>query len=910
MAVWIVEASEAPVDFNTQVKPIINKKCISCHGGVKRQGGFSLLFRSEALASTESGKPAIIPGKPDQSEMIHRLAANDPEERMPYKEEALEPSEIRILRRWISEGANWGDHWAYLPVREVEIPEPDNSWFRSPDDKNRIKNDIDYFIYDKLRQEKLSPSPRADKATLLRRVSLDLIGIPPSRKLADGYLNANGDDAYEALVDSLLASPHFGERWASMWMDIARYADTKGYESDYERKGMWKYRDWLIRAFNADKPYDEFITEQIAGDLFPEPTDEQYIATAFHRNTLSNDEGGTDNEEFRTAAVLDRVNTTWEGLMSTTFACVQCHSHPYDPFTHDEYYKFLAFFNNTRDEDNPDDYPLLRQFDSSANRKLMDLRDWVSKNAGVARAKEVYTFLKTWEPSINSIKCDDFHNAALAGMHHAEFRNGGYCRIKHVNLDGKSKLIYRFNTRKAGGTLKIRLDKPDGPLLHSVSLKFTNRKWEIAEFGFDGVEGVHDLYFVYSHPDLSDPRLGHLLFDWLYFTDEFPGKGKPGYETAYASFWELLNAPASTTPIMMPNPPDLARPTHVFERGNWLAKGEEVQPDVPHSLNPMPADAPHNRLGLARWLTDKKNPLVARTMVNRLWEQVFGNGLVETLEDMGTQGIPPTHKELLDHLSWKFMNDYQWSVKRLLKEIVTSGTYMQDSRITDGHLQQDPYNRFYTRGPRVRLSAEQIRDQALFACGLLSDKMYGPSVMPWQPEGIWLFRYNDAKWQKSEGEDQYRRAVYTFWKRSSPYPSMISFDGVARTMCAPRRIRSNTPLQALVTLNDSVYLEAARHLARQMQKEARGDTRQQINKGYELVMYKPINTVKQASLEKLYQKSLETFRSDSSKAAQLLGYRSPAGGRAVLLKNDQQELAALTVVANAILNLNEVITKS
>ena len=357
------------VDFNAQVKPIFNKKCITCHGGVRRKAGFSLLFRAEALMKNESGKPAIIPGDPEHSEMIRRLTLKDPEERMPYKHEALSKDEIEILKKWIKEGAVWGDHWAYVAVKPVEVPKPKSSLFGLIPAKKIewAKNDIDYFIYDKLKQEKLSPSPAADKATLLRRVSLDLIGMPAPENLSQKFLNDRSDTAYENLVDSLLASKHYGERWTSMWLDLARYADTKGYEKDGGRS-IWRYRDWLINAFNNDEPYNKFLTEQIAGDLLPNPTDAQYIATAFQRNSMTNDEGGTDNEEFRTAAVLDRVNTTWEALMGTTFACVQCHSHPYDPFKHDEYYKFMAFYNDTRDEDSYADYPLLRTYNDTAKK--------------------------------------------------------------------------------------------------------------------------------------------------------------------------------------------------------------------------------------------------------------------------------------------------------------------------------------------------------------------------------------------------------------------------------------------------------------------------------------------------------------------------------------------------------------
>src|SRR3990170_2931207 len=443
---YLVLKPSKKVDFSVDVKPILNKKCITCHGGVKAKAGFSVMFREDALANTESGKPAIIPGDPDGSEMIRRITVNDPEERMPYKHEPLTKNEISILKRWIKQGAKWGDHWAYLPVKEVEVPGEEDKW---------IRNDVDKFIYAKLEDEKLKPSAQADKPTLLRRVSLDLIGMYPSSPVAQTYLKSNDDKAYELLVDSLLASPHFGERWASLWLDLSRYADTKGYESDGGRT-IWKYRDWLIKSFNEDKPYNQFLTEQIAGDLLPDPTDAQYIATAFSRNTMTNDEGGTDNEEFRTAAVMDRVSTTWESLMSTTFACVQCHSHPYDPFRHDEYYKFLAYFNNTRDEDVPGEYPLLREFDDSLKQQLSKVTEWIKKHSSNEQAEKFRKFLRTWQPSINSTTADSTKNAVIGNNNYAlMFRNHASARLQKVDLQNAGQMIWNFYSNKKTGVLKI-----------------------------------------------------------------------------------------------------------------------------------------------------------------------------------------------------------------------------------------------------------------------------------------------------------------------------------------------------------------------------------------------------------------------------------------------------------------------
>ncbi len=879
------------IDYNTQVKPILNKNCISCHGGVKQKAGFSLLFREEALANTESGRPAILPGNPDESELIRRITVSDPEERMPYKHAPLAKSEISILKQWIKEGAQWGEHWAYLPVENEPIPTSSNKW---------IRNNIDQFIFQKLKNENLSPSTEADKATLLRRVSLDLIGMPPNNSLIKNFLQSTSTNAYEQLVDSLLASPAYGEKWTTLWLDLARFADTRGFEAD-RRRSIWKYRDWVINAFNNDKPYDRFITEQIAGDLMPDPNDALYIATAFHRNTMTNDEGGTENEEYRTAAVVDRVNTTWSGLMGTTFNCVQCHSHPYDPFKHEEYYKFLAFFNNSRDEDTQAEYPLLRQYKTEDSIKLREVVKWVNQNVSEQKSKEYYKFLKTWQPTINSLQCDQFVNGALISSWYAGLRNNGTCRLKNVVLNKKSQVMYRYNTKHDGGNWLIYLDSLGGKLLKAVPLQNTKGSWKVAVSNIPETDGKRVLYFKYHNPGIKSPDENGVVFEWFQFGENFPGKEKPGFDSTFKYFNDLLYADVETTPIMIENNAEQFRESNVFIRGSWLEKGPKVTPGVPHILNPLPAGAPKNRLGLAMWLTDKKNPLVARTMVNRLWEQLFGTGLVETLEDMGTQGSAPSHKELLDYLSYKFMNEYQWSIKKLVKEIVLSATYRQDSKVNENLLQKDPANKWYARGPRIRLTAEQLRDQTLAVSNLLNDTMYGKSVMPYQPEGIWRSPYNGDKWVVSTGGNQYRRSLYTYLKRTAPFPSMITFDGGAREVCIIRRIRTNTPLQALNTLNDSSYIIMARNFAINIRQNAGKDPSAQIKRGYEWMFYKPITTNKLNALIQLYQTAFNKFSKDKNATNEMLGGDS---------RNANPETAAMVVVANALFNLDEWVNKN
>ncbi len=713
-------------------------------------------------------------------------------------------------------------------------------------------------------------------------------------------MNDNSDKAYENLVDDLLASPRYGEKWTSMWLDISRYADTKGFEKDPGRN-IWQYRDWLIHAFNDNKPYDKFLIEQLAGDLVPDPTDAQYIATGFHRNTMTNDEGGTDNEEFRTAAVIDRVNTTWTGLMSTTFGCVQCHSHPYDPIRHDEYYKFMAFFNNSRDVDSEEDYPLLRHYEKEDSTEALRIKEWLKQNASNDEAKKYYALLKTWEPVTTSFeRTDTYDNCELRDTKWLVLRKLSSFRMQQMDLSDKNYFLFRYRGYPNDGVWTIHLDSLNGPIWETINVPETKGQPRIFGVNVHPVPGKHDLYFSYSSKKLEKIDFTSLLLDWFYFGQPFPGKGKEGYDSTYSSYMRLLNKPVKTTPVMFENSADLTRETNVFERGNWLVKGDKVEADVPKLFAPIKKDGPKNRMDMALWLTDKKHPLTARTMVNRLWEQIFGTGIVETLEDFGTQGISPTHKELLDWMAWQFMHEYNWDMKKMIRTIVMSATYRQRSNVNDDLIQKDPYNRFYARGPRVRLSAEQVRDQALFVSGLLSKKMYGPGVMPFQPEGVWNSPYSPEQWRQSKGEDQYRRGIYVYWKRTAGYPSMMTFDGTQRDVCVARRIRTNTPLQALVTLNDSAYIEMARNFAYRVQKETGADVSGQIKKGYQLATGHAIAENDLSVLMSLYKNALDKFSKDENKTCEMIGVNN---------EHNNPGTAALVVVCNAILNLDEVVTK-
>lgn len=880
------------IDYSLQVKPIINKHCIACHGGVKKAGGFGLLFRTDALAKTKSGKAAIIPFHPEQSDFIKRLTHSDPDERMPYRAEPLKQAEIEILIKWVKEGAEWRNHWAYVSPEKPSIPNPEG-FFASilPFGNGWVKNDIDRFILHKLKQEGLEPTQQASKEILLRRVYLDLIGLPPNPQQLQSFLADNSTNAYEKVVDDLLKSPQFGEKWASMWLDLARYSDSRGYQKDNARN-IWEYRDWVIRALNKDMPFNQFATEQLAGDLLPNPTDDQLIATAFHRNTMNNDETGTVDEEFRVAAVLDRVNTTWDVFHGTTFACVQCHSHPYDPFKNEEYYQFMAFFNNTRDEDTGDEAPNLRKFSAADAPQLNALKTWMNTLPPQEKTFDWYQFTRFLEPRFHAHVADNFVEGALLGGREIGLRNNGSCRLPNLKLDGMTQLVISHSVRNRGGILEVRDGSPIGKILVSARLDTTEKnKTHLKKLILPKLTGRHDLYLVGRNPKLKNAPDDVFRISWFTLMPDFP---KGNFDENV--FWNLVKTSTENTPILLPSHPDYERKTHIFTRGNWLVHGQEVSPDVPKSLHQFPRNAPRNRLGLAQWITDKKNPLFSRTVVNRFWEQIFGVGIVETLEDFGTQGFKPVHPELLDYLAIKLMNDWDWKPKSLLKEIVMSATYQQSSVGDKELFEKDPANHLLARGPRVRLSAEQVRDQSLAVSGLLSKKMYGKPVMPYQPDGVWAAVNSNLNYRQSEGEDQYRRAIYTFARRTGPYPSMFNFDSPSREVCVARRIRTNTPLQSLVLLNDPVFVEASNYLAKNIYSNVQGAENQIVSCYKKALLHEP-SAKDYKALKNLYEVSLENFK------------KNPKQIKDYLRSNEKPELAALAVVANAIINLDEFVTK-
>lgn len=866
------------IDYNKDVKPIINKKCIACHGGVKKQGGFSFLFEEEAKAKLKSGAFAIVPFKPNQSEIINRITSSDEDERMPYKHDALSKKEINVFTDWIKQGAKWGIHWSYIPVKMPEIPNENSSW---------VNNDIDKYIIKNIKSENLNTSAQAPAAILTRRAAMDIVGFQVKNNVSKKFIVDPSNTNYEELIDSLLSSKHFGEKWTSMWLDLARYADTKGYEKD-DNRSIWKYKTWLIKAFNADMPYNQFITEQLAGDLLPHPTDDQYLATAFHRNTMTNDEGGTDNEEFRTAAVIDRVNTTWETMMGTTFSCVQCHAHPYDPIKHDEYYKSMAFFNNTRDVDTPEEYPWLRHFKPEQKQKLDSLTNYLSAKTSPEEVESIIRFIKSYAPSYFSMECDSMENSALVDTKWLAMRTPSSARLHNMGFNNYPKMIINFRAYSKSGTVHFKLDHKNGTEIGTLSWNEPTKGWHKKELDMIPVQGRHDLYITFESKSITHPDHTGVMIDWMHFSNPFPGENSKESVRYKNDFWTLLNAPAEYTPIMFENPEYMDRTTRVFERGNWLIKSDTVTANTPAIFLPMGIDQPKNRLGFAAWITSPDHPLTARVLVNRIWEQLWGTGLVETLEDFGSQGAPPQNQELLDYLAYSFVHKHKWSIKSLIKEIMMSAAYRQDSKLTAESKEKDLFNRFYARGPRVRLSAEQLRDQALAACDLIDSLYEGSPVMPYQPDGVWQSPYNGKKWRKSEGNNQYRRAVYTFWKRTSAFPSMTNFDATGREVCISRRIRTNTPLQALTLLNDSTYIDLASVMTSKFKNE---NPETAIASIYKNIAAKEIDDHRLHILRKLYYESMNTYMIKTGKIS-------------------EAKTNSLNLVTSAILNLDEVITKS
>lgn len=1002
------------IDFLLDIQPIFKSACYSCHGPEKQSNSLRLDNKQNALRGGLSGM-AIIPGKGAESLLYRRVAGLSDDAQMPLKGDKLTPHQILLLRSWIDQGAPWPDesgadtartdesnkHWAYIKPKRPDPPHVSlESWVRNP---------IDNFILSRLEKEGLQPSPEASKETLIRRVSLDLIGLPPTLAEVDAFVADASPDAYEKVVDRLLASPRYGERWARPWLDLARYADTNGYEKD-DRRSIWPYRDWVIQALNKDLPFDRFTIEQIAGDLLPNATLEQRIATGFHRNTMINEEGGVDPEEYRVAAVLDRVDSTTTVWLGSTLACAQCHDHKFDPFSQEEYYRFFAFFNNTEEEVHSfaasergsrgpnltipapsslgvhrkqvEDHianlesdlnaqtpelgaaqatweretpPLLvpwtildpTQLSSASGAELTRVEDQSILAGGKVPNQETYLISAlTDKTGITALR--------LEAMTHPSLPKGGLSRsadgsfvltgfemeiapADHPESSQRVKLV--DGVAQHGSNVKNALD--DDPAsgwsvradrmasLQDTQAIFISDK----PFGFDGgtritirlrhesassaaVIGRFRLSLTSAKDAGKSVKIPVRIQSLLSFGQHSEAQ-REALRTYYRSIapslepvrdrlarlrslWAELAAPTTMVMKELPEP----RKSYIHIRGSFLNKGREVTPGVPAILPPLPKDAPPNRLTLARWLVNPENPLVARVTMNRLWMLYFGRGIVETLEDFGTQGQPPTHPELLDWLSSEFIRQ-KWSMKAMHRMIVTSATYRQDSRVNRQLQERDPANRLLARGPRLRIEAEMIRDNALSIGGLLSSKIGGPSVFPPQPEGVWNLVYSDDKWVTSLSEDRYRRGIYTFWRRTAPYPAFMTFDAPSREAICTRRIATNTPLQSLTTLNDPTFVDAARGLARRILREGSPDVRESVIYAFRLCTARRPDDREIDRLVALFEEELKHFRQNLQDAKDMaLSEDVPAQKNAEIAG-----FAAWTVVANVLLNLDETLTK-
>jgi len=799
------------VDFNRDVRPILAAHCYACHGpdAAAREAGLRLDLEADSRRDL-GGYAALVPHDPARSDLWTRVITEDMDEIMPpvKSKKPLTAAQKATLKRWIEQGAAYQTHWAYVRPIRPSVPASTGD----------IQNPIDAFIRQRLPQAGLEPSPEADASRLIRRVSLDLTGLPPSPEETAQFLAAwesHPDAAYEALVDRLLKSSRFGERWARPWLDLARYADSNGFQAD-QLRDSWAYRDWVIRALNANMPYDQFTLEQLAGDLLPGATLDQKVATGFHRTVTCNVEAGVHPEENRVNQVVDRVNTTGTVWLGSTLECAQCHDHKYDPFTMRDYYSVFAYFNNTPLEvSNPSGKGV--SFDFSGPFMELPLSE-AQKRERASLEKEVSALEKDW--------------AALIAP------------------------------KEFPANVQAALKKPEA----RRSLK--------------------DRQLLETH-FATDPQLKEMN-DCL--------------KTARAS---LAKVSADSTLVMVEM--DQPRVTQVMKRGNYLDPGESVQPRTPSFLHAAKETLPPNRLGLARWLMDPENPLVARVAVNRWWAEIFGHGIVATLEDFGTQSEPPTHPELLDWLAVEFAES-GWDMQHILRLMVTSATYRQSSRVTPEHLRLDPENRLYARGPRFRMEAEMIRDNALTVSGLLSTRMTGDPIMPYQPPGLWRsVGRNEPKWVEAPDEDRYRRGIYVVYRRAAPYPSFVNFDAPDRASCVVQRSRTNTPLQALTLLNDPAYVEMALGLAdRVLRETADAEFEPRLHHAFQLVLQREPASGEREMLRELYESQLSAMT--AQRAAAVL--RQPGKYLPVPDGTDSTQRAVWLYLSNILLNLDETITKS
>ena len=1005
----------APVVFNRDVRPVLSDRCFACHGpdAANRKTKLRLDIEDGAKTDLGAGRRGIVPGDPSRSEVYQRLVSTNQTRRMPpayLGHERLSDAEIATIRAWIEQGASYQPHWSLLAP--VKAPRPETRQRDWP------RNEIDSFILSRLEREDLAPSPPADARTLIRRVTLDLTGLPPTPEESDRFAQDPSPAAYTSLVDRLLISPRYAERMAIRWLEAARYADTNGYQSDGPRQ-MWRWRDWVIDAFQRNMPFDRFTIEQIAGDLLPDAGMQQKIATGFHRNHRTSAEGGIVDEEFRVEYVADRVETTATVWMGLTAGCARCHDHKFDPITQKDYYSLFAFFNNIDEKGFvwnfgneppviqaplPEQQRQLDEFDrriEEAEGKLAGMQDDLAR----AQAKWEQRVVTSGKP----VECDLMSGLAMRlpldtdaslpsapgkiatalrfdgkryldagdgpkfnyrdpftfaawvqpesadgailsrgedyfeGQQHALYLIGGKLRL-HVTFRW-TDLAMRLETErplemgrwqhvavsydggmKAAG-VRLYIDGKPQPvrvlfdqLLWPID---TKEPWRIGAGGGMRFTGLIDDARIYTralseeeaavaaNTDRVD-RLAALDSGErskaqadklrLCFLEEFAPRNVRRTRKQLAVLRSARAAFAETIPtVMVMREREERRPTYVLKRGAYDAPGERVEPATPRALPQLRPEWPRNRLGLARWLVDRSNPLTARAVVNRYWAMLFGVGLVKTVEDLGSQGEWPSHPELLDWLAVEFMES-GWDVKHILKTMVMSAAYRQSSRVTPDLLRRDPENRLLARGPRFRLPAEMIRDQALAVSGLLAERVGGPPVRPYQPSGLWQELQGGKGYVEDEGEGLYRRSLYSFWKRIVAPPNMINFDAPARETCVVRETRANTPLQALNLMNDVAYLEAARKLGERMQ-QAKG-TEARIAAGFRLALGREPGAGESAAIQEALAKFQAYYRMHPADANRFLSQGKAPRGR-----GNAATLASYAAVAGILLNLDETVTK-
>ncbi len=1034
-----------PLRYNRDIRPILSDQCFTCHGPdkAKRKGGLRLDVREQALAELKSGATAIVPGRPEKSALVARIRSHDSDEVMPppKSKQTLSAQQQERLERWIAEGANYEEHWSFIAPTRPEVPRVLDFKFAGSsrgksDSSDWSANPIDAFILKKLAESGLAPSREAAPEQIIRRMTLDLTGLPPTPAEVDAFVAGHRRDprsALSALADRLLASKHYGERMASPWLDAARYADSNGYQNDGERV-MWRWRDWVIDAFNANMPFDRFTIEQLAGDLLPGATREQRIATGFNRNHRGNAEGGIIPAEFLAEYVVDRVDTTATVWLGLTMGCARCHDHKYDPLSQRDFYQMFAFFNNVPEHGKAikvgNSPPVIAAPTPAQERKLAESENALSAAEARLRGMEprIATAQSQWERSLAGAAENrwtitrglaprfDLTEALADG---ARFEDGGgsftdgaavfdgrrfisagdvgefgyfdklslTAWVRPLSADGTilSRMVARpedsaFASDREGysvhlekGRVQVRFTKRwlDDALRVEAEAALTLDRWQHLTVTYDGSRVAAGVKVFVD----GAPQKLRVLFDSLNqtFSTKQPfriGSGAGGeprfrgairdvrlYSRALAddeaavvsaaenvSALAAIPAPARSArqaaklracfladhapeamreaklnvtklreqhALLVDNIPTVMvmeempapRETHVLKRGVYDQPGEQVWPGVPASLPAMRDDSPRNRLGFARWLVSPANPLTARVAVNRLWQIVFGTGLVKTAEDFGSQGELPSHPEMLDWLATEFIRS-GWDVKAMMKLIVTSAAYRQSSRVTPELLARDPDNRLLARGPRVRLSAEMLRDQALAASGLLVGKIGGPSVKVYQPEGLWK-ELSGVEFAQDHGEKLRRRSLYSFWKRTIPQPTMATLDAAGREMCSVRPVRTDTPLQALALMNDVTFVEAARALAQRVIREVGASAQDRMRLAFRLVLARePKPEELRVLLDDLHD-HLGRF-AVNTKAAESF---TSAGESPRDADISPDELAAYTAVSSLILNLDEAITK-